>query len=72
MARQDVRPARSAGRTDTYFAPSGLNVRLVARPRAKPWAISSGPFRARWWHHAIELRLRDLASKHPCAANRFW
>ena len=53
MARQDVRPARSASCTDTYFALSGLMLCLVALPRAKPWAITYGPFRAGYEHLVI-------------------
>ena len=54
MARQDYAPAKSASRNDTYFALSGLILRLVPQPRASPWAITCGPFRATCRHRVID------------------
>jgi len=63
MARGNFRPARSVHWTDPDFALSGLILCLMPRPRAKPWAITCGPFRARSWHRLIDGLTMTTQSK---------
>ena len=46
ITRAIVGPERRLHGIDPAFALSGLNTNTVAPPRALPWAISFGPFRA--------------------------
>ena len=62
MAHEESRPATSAHRTDLDFAVSGLIMHLVAQPRALPWAISCGPFRAGHLHRVTDGLIATILS----------